>query len=50
MTSREHFRHGDRTAMIEAGFLYGLTPLLAYWPWHPGNGKQPVWLEVSDWP
>jgi hypothetical protein len=46
----ENFRHGDRIAMVEAGFLYRLTPLLAYWPWSPSANKHPIWLEQSDWP
>jgi hypothetical protein len=46
----ENFRAGDRIAMVEAGFLYRLTPLLAYWPWSPSANKHPIWLEQSDWP
>ena len=42
-----------RAAMIAAGELYGLEPLLAWWP--PGitpasRGGQPMWIPAEDWP
>jgi hypothetical protein len=51
-TTREPWRAGwgpqERGAMLLAGDVWGVEPLLAWWP--PGLRYGPMWLTEEDWP
>lgn len=46
--SSAHFGPDARREMLEARTVYGVEPLLAWWPPHLRGG--PIWLPPEDWP